>query len=290
MRSLDEFGCVEMSAAWQLDATTARLFGASASATIDLAHPEHGAAIALPGNSAEPATLQILGIETGNANTPSGARLDAYVRGADLVAIYEESPPAQLRTQCYWRIIEPNQFAPQNASEVVIALDLILSVNTSLLENNPQSRVSSHILQTQERFELVRDENQQLEFKAVKKSSTQEPNVRPALDAFSIAAARPDLVSCKWCIPSISTAHGWGQNTISHQLFQQRLEKGVILRSRVRAAVLRRNHDLSTALAAYETRGVGCRILKLIARRRMVGAGFQPLAAMLVSVIAKGGC
>jgi len=48
-----------------------------------------------------------------------------------------------------------------------------------------------------------------------------------------------------------------GAETISHQLFQQRLEKGVILLSRVRAAVLRRNHDLSTALAAYETAASG---------------------------------
>ena len=113
----------------------------------------------------------MLGIEIGEANTPSGTRLDAYVSGADLVAIYEESPPAQLRTQCYWRIIEPSLFAPQNASEVVFALDLILSVNTSLLENNPQSQVLSHIMQTQERFELICDERQQLRFHAVRDSS-----------------------------------------------------------------------------------------------------------------------
>ena len=40
--------------------------------------------------------------------------------------------------------------------------------------------------------------------------------------------------------------------TISHHLFQQRLEKGVILRARVRAAILHRKNDLATAQAAYE--------------------------------------
>jgi hypothetical protein len=257
LRFLDEFGCVEMSAAWQLDGTTARLFGASASATIELAHPEHGAAISLPENSAEPVALQILGIETGKANTPSGGRLDAYVRGADLVAIYEESPPAQIRTQCFWRIIEPNHFAPQNASEVVVALDLILSVNTSLLENNPQSRVSSHILQTQERFELVRDENKQLEFRAVKESSTHEAERSTGTGCFLYRCGSTEFSFVQMVHP-VDFNGAWVEaETISHQLFQQRLEKGVILRSRVRAAVLRRNHDLSTALAAYETAASG---------------------------------
>ena len=79
-----------MSAAWQLDGTTARLFGAQAGATIDLAQPAGGLVVSIPGVAWNDSALRILGIEVGNEITLSGARLDAYIRGADLVATFDE--------------------------------------------------------------------------------------------------------------------------------------------------------------------------------------------------------
>ena len=95
MRSLDEFGCVEMSEAWQLDGTTARLIWRFGQCDHRFLRTRSTARQFLFQKIRRNRShLQILGIETGKAIVPSGARLDAYVRGADLVAIYEESPPA----------------------------------------------------------------------------------------------------------------------------------------------------------------------------------------------------
>ena len=52
-------------------------------------------------------------------------------------------------------------------------------------------------------------------------------NVGPALDAFSIATDRPDLVSCKWCIRSISTAHAWGQISSPINCFSNGWKRGL---------------------------------------------------------------
>jgi hypothetical protein len=241
-----------MSAAWQLDGSKARLIGARAGATIDLAHPAHGLAISLPGVAPDQLALRMLGIEIGEENTRSAARLDAYVRGADLVATYDESPPASLRTQSYWRILEPSEFAPQSADIVIAAFDLILSVNTSLLDNNPQSRVLSHVSQTQECFELIRDENERLDFRHIEKPSPQPAQRFAGTGCYLYRFVPADFTFLQMVHPIDFGGAFAGSESVSHQLFHQRLEKGVILRARMRAAVLRRSHDLPTAQAAYE--------------------------------------
>jgi hypothetical protein len=248
-----------MSAAWQLDAATARLIGSQIGATIDLAQPARGLAVSVSDIPPNQFALQTLGIEIGDEKTLSHARLDAYVRGPDLVATYDESPPAQLRTQSYWRIVAPAEFAADDASAVVAAFDLILSVNTSLLDNNPQSRVSSKIAATTAVFELVADAASKLTFQEVdlarSRSTAGRINRTSGTGCFLARFGSNELSFVQMVHPvdfggAILDVHQQSL-AISHQLFQQRLEKGVILRARVRAAVLHRHNDLSTALAAY---------------------------------------
>jgi hypothetical protein len=248
-----------MSAAWQLDATTARLIGSQIGATIDLSQPARGLAVSVSNIAQNQFALQALGIEVGNEKALSHARLDAYVRGPDLVATYDESPPAQLRTQSYWRIIETAEFAADDASAVVAAFDLILSVNTSLLDNNPQSRVSSKIAAIETVFELVADAAGKLTFQEVDFTNSGSPAGRidrkTGTGCFIARFGNSELSFVQMVHPVDFCGAILDINqkslAISHQLFQQRLEKGVILRARVRAAVLRRRDDLSTAQAAY---------------------------------------
>ncbi len=249
-----------MTAAWQLDATTARLIGSQIGATIDLLQPVRGLAVSIPDVAPNQFALQTLGIEIGDEKALSHARLDAYVRGPDLVATYEESPPAQLRTQSYWRIVAPAEIADGDASAVVAAFDLILSVNTSLLDNNPQSRVSSRIAAIETVFELVADAAGKLTFQEVDpaKSGSTAGRIEymSGTGCFLTRIGSSELSFAQMVHPVDFGGAILEVNqqsfAISHQLFQQRLEKGVILRARVRAAVLRRQDDLSTAQAAYE--------------------------------------
>jgi hypothetical protein len=249
-----------MSAAWQLDATTAQLIGSQIGATIDLSQPARGLAVSISDIAPNQFALQTLGIEIGDKKTLSHARLDAYVRGPDLVATYDESPPAQLRTQGYWRIVAPAEFATHDASAVVAAFDLILSVNTSLLDNNPQSRVSSKIAAIETVFELVADAAGKPAFREVDlaKSSSTAGRIDRTLGTgcfvARIGTSEFSFVQMVHPVDFGGAILDVNQQplAISHQLFQQRLEKGVILRARVRAAVLRRRDDLSTAQAAYE--------------------------------------
>jgi hypothetical protein len=249
-----------MSAAWQFDGTTARLIGSQIGATIDLAQPARGLAVSVSDIAPNQFALQTLGIEIGDEKTLSHARLDAYVRGPDLVATYEESPPAQLRTQSYWRMVAPAEFAADDASAVVAAFDLILSVNTSLLDNNPQSRVSSRITAIAKIFELAADTAGKSTFQEVDlaKSGSEAGRINRTSGTGSFVAR---IGTSEFSFVQMVHPVDFGgaildvnpqSLAISHQLFQQRLEKGVILRARVRAAVLRRRDDLWTAQAAYE--------------------------------------
>jgi hypothetical protein len=248
-----------MSAAWQLDATTARLIGSQISATIDLSQPARGLAVSVSDIAPKQFELQALGIEVGEEKTRSQSRLDAYVRGPDLVATYDESPPAQLRTQSYWRIVSPAEFAADDASAVLAAFDLILSVNTSVLDNNPQSRVSSKMAAIETVFELVANAAGNLEFQEV--DLAKSGSLAGRIDCTSgTGCFLARIGSSEFSFVQMVHPADFGGATldgnlkrlaIAHQLFQQRLEKGVILRARVRAAVLHRHNDLSTAVAAY---------------------------------------
>ena len=145
-------------------------------------------------------------------------------------------------------------------SAVVAAFDLILSVNTSLLDNNPQSRVSSRIAAIETVFELVADAAGKLTFQEVDpaKSGSTAGRIEymSGTGCFLTRIGSSELSFAQMVHPVDFGGAILDVNqqsfAISHQLFQQRLEKGVILRARVRAAVLRRQDDLSTAQAAYE--------------------------------------
>src|SRR5262245_54318775 len=115
-----------MSAAvWQLDGQQARFSHAGWQGAIDLAKPSGGIALA---NQAEIRGWQILGVELDAPIDPR--RLDAYVRGSDLVATYDEVAPRNLRAQIYWRLVDPRDCVASAARQIKIAFDLIVSMNT----------------------------------------------------------------------------------------------------------------------------------------------------------------
>lgn len=218
-------------ALWQLDGTIAKLSAETGiTAAVDVARPSAGlkwqiAAATIP--------LQLLGVELGAAEPVSSTDVDAFVRGRDLVATYAERPPRHVRAQIYWRSLTAAEVAPECASDIVAAFELILSVNTSVLDEDPQSTVRSQVpaaaavssFDTLPGCFLVRPEGSHLSYLEM---------VHP-VDHDRSEVRRVDDLS-----------------QITHSLFARRLEKGVILRARVRGAVIARERDEATAAAAFQ--------------------------------------
>ena len=218
--------------------------GGAIEATIDLACTFDGLAIQLPatnsaersatGLSASAAPMHVLGIASGVDSESNRARVDGYVRGCDLVATYEGVAPHPLRLQAYLAALAPAEFASEFASEILGAFDLIVSVNTSLLDDDPRSAVCGAIPSGSAAFES-----------------------RPG--QFAVVIGQSDLCWLEMIHPSDychSEAKRFSSQAtevgIRHELFRQRLEKGVILRARVRGGLIRRQQSDAIAAAAFE--------------------------------------
>lgn len=65
---------------------------------------------------------------------------DCYVRGRDLVAVYAESPAHPLRYVVYWRALAGDELCGAAAG-----LDLVVSVQTSVLDATPTAVVGSEL-------------------------------------------------------------------------------------------------------------------------------------------------
>jgi hypothetical protein len=252
-------------ARWQLERQTARLQAASVAASIDLSHPDRGIALRVDSVDSVP-TLSVLGFALGDAADFKQAQLDAYVRQSDLIATFERADPRPMRAQLYWQWIDPAQFAPDCASKVLAAVDLVASVNTSLLDADPASMMRTSIEEVAAIVELARSPGglgagllfagrPACGVSIVRgKANTGCFVARCASDLSWVEMVHPS----DFCGSTINIAVGspseaaTSQVGFSHKLFEQRLEKGVILRARVRGALVQQSCDVDVALAAYE--------------------------------------
>jgi hypothetical protein len=272
------------SAKWQLDGLICGLKSAAVEASINCTRPDLGLHLHLVNANDAPVMLLALGVTFGNAARQQQSNVDAYVRGTDLVTTFEGSAEKPLRLQAYWRLLDAAEFAPEFSADVRAAFDLIVSVNTSLLDDNPQSKVrgatfafdSLHNLRGTNRGSSG-ESKLQLEScptvsLGIAKSVDGVLNFSPAgrqtgamllrlqnadvswvemihPSDFSHSTARPMQVENE-SLESLPKDVEAGVE-ITHDLFRQRLEKGVILRGRVRGALVSRDHDEAIALTAY---------------------------------------
>jgi hypothetical protein len=173
---------------------------------------------------------------------------DCYVRGRDLVITYGETPRVPLRYQVYWRAIDDallGDFARGNAAGRLAGLDLILSAQTSVLDIDPTALCWSTTSATT--CQQLYDGQA---FRPL-------PHATAAHEPLPIDAGAPKCflaqlageLSLAQMVHSTDepyshtavTAGGWPAASrvgFRHSLFRQPLEKGVILRGRLRAMFL----------------------------------------------------
>lgn len=228
---------------WKLNPPRAQCEHSGLKATLDLRSPHKGLQLA--------EGCQVLGVRClgDELLEPS----DCYQRGADLVATYPHRPEFPVRVQIYWRVVSPEQLPPHAAG-----IDLQVSVQTPLLAACPRVTASSE-LRTSGACRLL-DESLG-RFVPLDPVGAGSPNAgQPRPGCTLVRGAALDGRSYVEMVhpqDDSSNAAEWSgqqptkQLRLSHTLFADSLEKGVILRARLRGILLPQSGDEAAALNAY---------------------------------------
>lgn len=230
-------------AIWTLQQSRAALHHCDLEAELDLTRPADGlTTLRLAG---QPMTdSAILGV----AIEPTAAEaIDAYVRVSDLVATYPETARRPARVQIYWR-------ASQQQSAGECCLDMQVSVQTDMLGVPTPIETTSRIAAA-EVWRLI--DAASATFAPLDTTSGQlaiGPVDGPGCLLFRTASS--DWSYAEMIHPAdfrqdALISAGQAGVVLQHRLFPDPLEKGVILRSQLRACWLRRDGDQLRAAALY---------------------------------------
>lgn len=238
-------------ATWQLTGPRAQLQLPKFAAQIDLLQPAQGLTELVVASESLAGNLLRVDVPSVPAASPQEVA-DWYQRCGDLVATYAQTEARPFRTQIYWR---SESHALDGA---LAAIELVASVQTSLLDSHPQLTISSLVPCT-EVWHLAHPGNQGAQRVTCSSKA-------PFRADFSQGSCYLLRLSGGWSYaemvhpldmrestiePVVDREHGRELVEIRHRLFTAELEKGVILRSRVLGLLLPREHDLAAAAQHY---------------------------------------
>jgi hypothetical protein len=245
---------------WQIHNHVARLTTEQISAEIDLLNPAGGATVTSAANVAlSDVTLFRVGLPAVAQSGREGiSPVEFFTRGNDLIAIYSERPDHPFRAQICWRLI-----ASQNGGESFeelshfAALELILSIQTSLLDSDPAVEVETQ-LAARQASQLA--DTASARFKDIPVSATASSlSADTGVGCFRFPLAGGQLNYIEMIHPADfhrATLASRGADPqgvrLAHTLFPQRLEKGVILRSRLRGFFAPADVAYSAIARAYK--------------------------------------
>jgi hypothetical protein len=238
------FAMTAVQTPWQLSGWQARLMLGTVAGEVDLRQPLSGLAL-----SAAAAKLRLFRVELPPpTEQPRDEAPECYVRGQDLVGTYLRDGQQSLRAQIYWRAF---LFGPGEAP----AVDLIVSVQTSLLDSDPTLNVRS-VVPTREILNVNNLEPPTAEEHTPRASDNvvSFEGRDPACWLFRLAGA--DTTYVEMVHPSDFVSSRFqevapGDIEHSTRLFRGPLEKGVILRSRLRGVFVPRSDDIRAAVDCY---------------------------------------
>jgi len=225
------------SAAWSCEAAEALFRAGNLSCRVQLDAPHRGLQQLALGKTQLPVDY-LLGVEVASGQSDNKPiQRDCFVRGNDLVATYWPDDARNVRVEIYWRAIQrPWHVAGCHA------FDLLVSVQTSLLEANSQLHTESRLAASAlRRLTPARGDAY----------STQPLTAVHTLSCQPLPCVLATLMGGRFSYaemihPTDSHQGSWqtiGSDSserlvLSQQLFGPDLEKGVILRARVRAILI----------------------------------------------------
>lgn len=231
--------------AWRLENHRAALELNSWRIAIDVARPEQGLSVHdIAQSSTAP---RVLGVALSDGEAGETSIAECYVRGEDLVATYT-IPRLATRVQIYWRAIG-DAFADDTFSDYdgeeseVTAIDLQVSVQTDVLDASPRVSTRS-VLACDRVMRLFSSRWSALKYTTIDHSAgvSLVPDELPTCLLFPLRGGEEVYVEMvhpadfRQC--QISQR---GEDAIvEHCLFAEKdLEKGVIMRARVRGLLIR---------------------------------------------------
>jgi hypothetical protein len=244
---------------WQIDGHVARLESDNLRAEVDILNPANGLKmLAAEGVIINDTTLFRVGLPHSTINPV----VDFFTRGNDLVAIYSETAEHPFRAQIYWRsgpsaIAQGSGRSLDRATQSFAALELILSIQTNLLDADPTLTVETNLSAIQV-SQLVDSQTACLTDLHIADSPAL---LSPAsgLGCFHFRLADSPLAYTELVHPADfhrSTLERSATDSnalrLSHQLFAQRLEKGVILRSRIRGLFMPAETEPAALVRTYQ--------------------------------------
>jgi hypothetical protein len=238
-----------MQSPWRLQRRQATLHLGPLQARVDLDHPAAGIGeLTLSGRPISGARILGLVLPPGAEN--HNRFVEAYLRGNDLIATYAEPAQPALRWQIYWRAVSerfPNALA---------AVEAIVSVQTGLLDSQPELTLRSD-LPTDRATSWRATADDRFESTAIQAPLARDVvaaedgwacfscDLREAGGAYVEMVHPDDFNASTLTLAGESTG-----TTLDHALFDQRLEKGVILRSRILSLFLA-EQPTASAIAGF---------------------------------------
>lgn len=227
------------SAAWTLSGQQAQLHLAQATLTVEVLRPSEGLT---PGTMQDGGPFgSVLGVDW----TLDSAEqlLDSYTRGNDLIAVYAPTRRYPVRMQATWRLIEHPRFA---------IVDLHVSAQTELLAANPELQTRSTITASEILWLTSIDPVRANQIPLAAVSEFELP--QDLLPHVMVCRYRESPISYVEIVhpndvggDRLTYAPAELRGTLRHRLFVGSLEKGVILRARIRGAWVPRSGDLEHA-------------------------------------------
>ncbi len=230
---------------WHADANLVRLQTARISAAVDLSLPAHGVhQLAIDGKSLSEVQLpevQLLGVDLTLADrTGAQAAPDRFLRGGDLAVTYPDQPQTAARTEIYWRAASDTR--------AIASLQLLVSVQTNLLDSLPMLVARSRLAAVSV---LRLEDAARGTFVGVAPGDRDDRSATAGGYLLRLPGTKLSYAQLVHPADSkathISQANDASPCELSHALFAEHLEKGVILRARVLGVLLERAGDEDAA-------------------------------------------
>ena len=236
---------------WVLEGHSATLTLAGIEGRLDLLRPSDGLRI-----TSQPSPLAGARLLAPNdpETPPSSGDVEGYVRGSDLVVTYARTAERPLARQFYWRAVDG---ASASGTAGGFALELIAATNTNLLDVWPGINVSSVLPASRVRvmlddgsdFETIPPTGAAVEFGNSGYAGCFMINL-PGSELTYVELVHP-VDFHKSRIAHENDAAGLPGVRLVHDLFTHRLEKGVILKARLGAALVAQRDERQAARSLY---------------------------------------
>jgi hypothetical protein len=263
--------------AWQIDNRTASLRTVGLAAEVSLAQTIHGLCHVVAGGKRwqaarllglattrlpmienersheSPFTLTANGREMGGREAePASAPVESFVRGDDLVLAYKTSRRGSMHVDAMWRVV-----TPQPGEKFMVAVDLIVSVRTLQADAWPELAVQSTLPVCET---LQFDPVQPIRCRPLPLTpqAAVTPGSNEGVGCLLFRQAGFPLSYAEMVHPADFSRDEWiprgpedDGSRLVHRLFRATLEKGVLLRGRVRGVFVPRIDDTHLAAECY---------------------------------------